>query len=166
MWTAFGIMLGFVSSVAFSNLTWPGTSGPDGTAQYAPWRWMLGSTAIPPMIVCVQVYLCPESPRWYMEKGRFAKAFESFCRLRRHPIQAARDMYYSYKLLEVESAQREGKNLLKEIFTVKRNRRAAQSAGFVMIMQQFCGVNVIAYYSTTIFEQAGWSRENALSTLR
>ena len=143
MWTAFGIMLGFVSSVAFYNVRTPGTPnlGPNnpGTAQFAPWRWMLGSTAIPPMFVCAQVFLCPESPRWYMSKGKFDKAFRSFCRLRNHPIQAARDMYMSYKLLEVESSQREGKNLLVEMFTVKRNRRALQSALFCMFMQQFCG---------------------------
>ena len=29
-------------------------------------------------------------------------------------------------------------------------------------MQQFCGVNVIAYYSTSIFEKAGYSRSQAL----
>jgi hypothetical protein len=29
-------------------------------------------------------------------------------------------------------------------------------------MQQFCGVNVIAYYSTSIFERAGYSRSQAL----
>ncbi|KAK5088973.1 hypothetical protein LTR05_003197 [Lithohypha guttulata] len=162
MWTAFGIMLGFVASVAFSGVFFPGTPGPEGNAQYAPWRWMLGSTAIPPMFVCAQVYFCPESPRWYMEKGRWDKAFRSFCALRLHPVQAARDMYYSFKLLEVEAAQREGKNRLKEVFTVRRNRRAAQSAAFVMYMQQFCGVNVIAYYSTTIFEDSGFSRNNAL----
>jgi hypothetical protein len=28
------------------------------------WRWMMASTSIPPFIVMVQVYLCPESPRW------------------------------------------------------------------------------------------------------
>lgn len=165
MWTAFGIMLGFVASVAFSGLTWPGTpetADDPGTAQFAPWRWMLGSTAIPPMFVCAQVYFCPESPRWYMEKNRFGKAFESFCRLRNHPIQAARDMYYSYKLLQVEAGEREGKNLFAEIFARKRNRRAAQSAIFVMFMQQFCGVNVIAYYSTTIFETSGFTRNQAL----
>ena len=140
MWTAFGIMLGFVASVAFSGLTWPGVEGDGpGASQFAPWRWMLGSTAIPPMFVCAQVYFCPESPRWYMEKKRFDKAFQSFCALRNHPIQAARDMYYSYKLLQVEAGEREGKNLLVEIFARKRNRRAAQSAAFVMFMQQFCG---------------------------
>ncbi|KAB2579763.1 Sugar/inositol transporter [Lasiodiplodia theobromae] len=154
MWTAFGIMLGFVVSVAFENV--------DFLGQYSQWRWMLASTSIPPFIVMVQVYFCPESPRWYMEKGKYDKAFNALKRLRKNEIQAARDMYYAYKLLEIEAAEREGKNLFKEFFMVKRNRRAAQSSFFVMFMQQFCGVNVIAYYSSEIFEQAGFSRSNAL----
>ncbi|KAK7184668.1 hypothetical protein DPSP01_000398 [Paraphaeosphaeria sporulosa] len=154
MWTAFGIMIGFVVSVAFQNT--------DFLGEFSQWRWMLGSTSIPPFLVMVQVYLCPESPRWYMEKGKYDKAFDALCRLRKHKIQAARDMYYAYKLLEVEQAEREGKNLFKEFFTVKRNRRAAQSSFFVMFMQQFCGVNVIAYYSTSIFVEAGFSQSNAL----
>jgi membrane protein YdbS with pleckstrin-like domain len=57
MWTAFGIMLGFVVSVAFENVTIIG-------GETSPWRWMLASTSVPPMFVCVQVYFCPESSRW------------------------------------------------------------------------------------------------------
>ncbi|KFA68285.1 hypothetical protein S40285_06633 [Stachybotrys chlorohalonatus IBT 40285] len=154
MWTAFGICLGFVVSVAFQNT--------DFLGEYSQWRWMLGSTSIPPLLVMLQVYFCPESPRWYMEKGKYDRAFRSMCRLRHHSIQAARDMYYAHKLLEVERSQREGRNLLKEFFAVRRNRRAAQSAWFTMFMQQFCGVNVIAYYSTSIFISAGFSRSDAL----
>ncbi|KAF2008435.1 plastidic glucose transporter 4 [Aaosphaeria arxii CBS 175.79] len=154
MWTAFGIMLGFVVCVAFENV--------DFLGEYSQWRWMLASTSIPPLLVMLQVYFCPESPRWYMEKGKFDKAFQALQRLRKHKIQAARDMYYAYKLLEVEQSEREGKNLFKEFFTVRRNRRAAQSSFFVMFMQQFCGVNVIAYYSSSIFEEAGFDRSNAL----
>ncbi|RTE84866.1 hypothetical protein BHE90_000546 [Fusarium euwallaceae] len=108
------------------------------------------------------VYFCPESPRWYMEKGRFDKAYRSVRRLRFSGVQAARDMYYAYKLLEIERGEREGRNLLKEFFTVRRNRRAAQSAWFCMFMQQFCGVNVIAYYSTSIFQNASYSLSDAL----
>ncbi|KAF2160183.1 hypothetical protein M409DRAFT_60104 [Zasmidium cellare ATCC 36951] len=154
MWTAFGIMLGFVVSVAFQ--------GTDFLGADTQWRWMLGSTSIPPLFVMIQVYLCPESPRWYMEKGKWDKAFDAMRKLRSHEIQAARDMYYASKLLEVESAQREGKNLWKEFFLVKRNRRAAQSSFFVMFMQQFCAVNVIAYYSTQIFIEAGFTETQAL----
>ena len=71
-----------------------------------------------------------------MEKGKYDKAFNALCRLRKHKIQAARDMYYAYKLLEVEQAERAGRNAWKEFFFVRRNRRAAQSSFFVMFMQQ------------------------------
>ncbi|KAF5545560.1 myo-inositol transport ITR1 [Fusarium phyllophilum] len=155
MWTAFGIALGFIVCVAFQKVTIIG--GPN-----SPWRWMMASTSIPPLVVMLQVYLCPESPRWYMERGRFDKAFRSVRKLRFSPVQATRDMYYAYKLLEIERGEREGRNLLKEFFTVRRNRRAAQSAWFCMFMQQFCGVNVIAYYSTSIFTDANYSLSEAL----
>lgn len=125
MWTAFGICLGFVVSVAFQHTDFLGRN--------SQWRWMLGSTSIPPLIVMLQVYFCPESPRWYMEKGKYDKALKSLLRLRHHPVQATRDMYYAYKLLEIEKKEREGRNLLKEFFTVRRNRRAAQSAWFTMV---------------------------------
>merc|ERR1712000_554768 len=155
MWTAFGIALGFIVCVAFQNVTIIG-------GETSPWRWMMASTSVPPLIVMLQVYFCPESPRWYMEKGRFDKAYRSVRRLRFSGVQAARDMYYAYKLLEIERGEREGRNLLKEFFTVRRNRRAAQSAWFCMFMQQFCGVNVIAYYSTSIFQNASYSLSQAL----
>ena len=83
-------------------------------------------------------------------------------RLRATPLQAARDMYYMSALLEAEEDVKKGRNLLLELFRVPRNRRATQASGLVMFMQQFCGVNVIAYYSTTIFLQAGFSRASAL----
>ncbi|KAF5663737.1 myo-inositol transporter [Fusarium heterosporum] len=155
MWTAFGIALGFVVCVAFEKVTIIG-------GETSPWRWMMASTSVPPLIVMLQVYFCPESPRWYMERGHYDKAFRSVRKLRFSPVQATRDMYYAYKLLEIERGEREGRNLLKEFFTVRRNRRAAQSAWFCMFMQQFCGVNVIAYYSTSIFRDGGYSLSEAL----
>jgi MFS family permease len=123
MWTAFGICLGFVVSVAFEKV--------DFLGENTQWRWMLASTSVPPLLVMLQVYFCPESPRWYMEKGRYDKAYRSVCRLRRLPVQATRDMYYAHKLLEVERANR-ANHSWTEFFTVRRNRRAAQSAWFCM----------------------------------
>ncbi|KAL8874881.1 MAG: hypothetical protein Q9198_006688 [Flavoplaca austrocitrina] len=129
-------MLGFVAGVAFGGVMIP--AGVENTQ----WRMILGSTAIPPIFVCAQVYLVPESPRWYMSKGRYEKAFESLQRFRWSRFQAARDLYYIHKQIVIEYELQEGKNLLKEFFVVPRNRRAAQSSFFVMFMQQFCGVNV------------------------
>lgn len=98
-----------------------------------------------------------------MEKNRYMDAFGSMKALRFSKIQAARDMYYAAKLLETEEASRSTRGtIFHEFFKIRRNRRAAQSAFFVMFMQQFCGVNVIAYYSTKIFTDAKFPIEQAL----
>ena len=88
------------------------------------------------MVVCAQVYFCPESPRWYMTKDRYQSAYLALSKLRPSPLQAARDLYYIHSALKVEERLREGKHLWREMFTVPRNRRAAQSSFFVMFMQQ------------------------------
>lgn len=93
---------------------------------------MLGATAIPPLFVMAQVYMCPESPRWYISKGRYTDAFKSFCRLRSSPLQAARDLYYADKQIEVETREKSGRNFVSEIIHNRRVRRGAQSAFFVM----------------------------------
>ncbi|KAL2869062.1 sugar porter family MFS transporter [Aspergillus lucknowensis] len=157
MWTAFGIMLGYIASVAFMDVVVDGLPGFN-------WRLMLASTAIPPFFVCIQVYFCPESPRWYMIRDRYHDAFDALCKLRPSQLQAARDLYYIHAALKVEEKLREGKQLWREMFTVPRNRRAAQSSFFVMFMQQFCGVNAIMYYSSSMFRDAGFDRRTAFIT--
>ncbi|KAJ5628927.1 MFS sugar transporter, partial [Penicillium lividum] len=154
MWTAFGIMLGNIMGVAFMSV------GND-----LNWRLMLGSTVFLPLIVCAQVYVCPESPRWLIQHGKINKAYVNFKILRPTELQAARDLYYAYVGVELEREINKGKNFFSmflELFTVPRNRRATLASWIVMFMQQFCGVNVIAYYSTTIFEDSGYSTSSAL----
>ncbi|RDK37686.1 hypothetical protein M752DRAFT_330259 [Aspergillus phoenicis ATCC 13157] len=154
MWTAFGIMLGNIMGVAFM-----------GVSRDLSWRLMLGSTVVLPLVVCAQVYFCPESPRWLIQHNRINKAFESFRTLRPSDLQAARDLYYAYVQVELERKVNTGKNFFSmflELFTVPRNRRATLASWIVMFLQQFCGVNVIAYYSTTIFQDSGYSIQEAL----
>ena len=65
-------------------------------------------------------------------------------------------------MLEAEKEIKSDQNGFLQLFTVPRNRRAALASTIVMFMQQFCGVNVIAYYSSNIFSQAGFSNIKAL----
>ncbi|KAK9452060.1 uncharacterized protein V1518DRAFT_49370 [Limtongia smithiae] len=158
MWTAFGIMLGYVADVAFYNV--PDTTHITGMN----WRLMLGSAMAPAVIVCAQVFFCPESPRWCMSRGRHVEAFEAMCRLRQTRLEAARDLFYMHALLVEEEAAKRARtrSTVIELFAVARNRRAALASWIVMFMQQFCGVNVIAYYSSVIFTDSGFSEISAL----
>jgi len=156
MWTAFGIMLGDLVDVAFFFI--PDVPGIKGRN----WRLMLGSAGIPAFIVCIQVLFAPESPRWLIGRGRYQEAYNELSRLRFSPVQAARDLYYIHVSLEAEREIASGRNRLVEMFTVPRNRNAALASFIVMFGQQFCGVNVIAYYSSTVFFQSGFSRVSSL----
>lgn len=133
MWTAFGIMLGNIMGVAFGGLR------PD-----LAWRLILGSTVVLPLIVCAQVYFCPESPRWLIQHGQISKAFESFQSIRHTDLEAARDLYYTHVNVQLEARINKGKNfftMFRDLFTVPRNRRATLASWIVMFMQQFCGVS-------------------------
>ncbi len=50
----------------------------------------------------------------------------------------------------------------KFLFTVPRNRHAVYASYTVMISQQLCGINIIAFYSSTIFSSSGFSTTAAL----
>ncbi|KAI4600293.1 hypothetical protein KJ359_000647 [Pestalotiopsis sp. 9143b] len=158
MWTAFGIMIGYVADLAFYFV--PDQSGIIGLN----WRLMMGSAGIPAVIVCVLIWWTPESPRWYLTKNRHADAYKAVCQLRYEKVQAARDLFYMDTLLQVErEAMDIGRSKVKELFTVRRNRNAMIASEIVMFMQQFCGVNAIAYYSTQIFIDASFPQTSALA---
>ncbi|KAI4235958.1 MAG: hypothetical protein L6R40_006326 [Gallowayella cf. fulva] len=146
MWTAFGIFLGFCANLAVYDV------GP------IAWRLQLGSAFIPAVPLVIGVYFCPESPRWYLKKGQYQKAFQSLCRLRNTPLQAARDLYYIHAQL-TEEADIIGKSnyvtRFIELFTIPRVRRATLASFVVMLAQQMCGINIIAFYSSTVFKEAG-----------
>ncbi|KAJ7136496.1 hypothetical protein C8R43DRAFT_1020410 [Mycena crocata] len=156
MWTAFGIMLGDLVDVAFYFVPdKPGITGLN-------WRLMLASAGIPALFVCLQVMWAPESPRWLIGRGRYEQAYKELSRLRFSKVQAARDLYYIHVLLEAEKEVVSGRHRLWEMWSIARNRNAAIASFIVMFGQQFCGVNVIAYYSSTVFFQSGFSRVASL----
>jgi MFS family permease len=169
VWTAFGILLGTCANLVFVN------SGS------IAWRLQFGSAFIPAVPLLIGIWFCPESPRWLMKKHRLGKAYQSLLRLRNSPLQAARDLYFIHAQIVYEDTLLEESGLSKtsnmftrfvELFTIPRLRRATQASGVVMIAQQMCGsewriyspfdgkvltyaVNIMAFYSSTIFSNAG-----------
>ena len=153
LWVVAGIFLGFCANVIVKD-----------TGRIS-WRLQLGSAFIPSLILMCGVYFCPESPRWLMKHGQHAKAFRSMCRLRAHPIIGARDFYYSWVIYEEELRETAGSTYFSRLwdcFAVPRIRRANYGASTVMIAQQMCGINIISFYSSTIFKNAGYTAVEAL----
>ncbi|KAF2143731.1 uncharacterized protein K452DRAFT_296717 [Aplosporella prunicola CBS 121167] len=153
MWTAFGIFLGFCANLAVYNVG------------KIAWRLQLGSAFIPAVPLLVGIFFCPESPRWLMKKGRYAEAYKSMCKLRNTPLQAARDVYYVHSQLIIEADIIGTSNFVTrffELFTIPRVRRATLASFIVMLAQQMCGINIIAFYSSSIFVAAGSGALEAL----
>jgi hypothetical protein len=108
------------------------------------WRLQLGSAFIPSFILGCGIWFCPESPRWLMKHGKYAKGFRSMVRLRAHPIIAAKDYYYSHVIYQEELREARGAGYFSRLwdcFAVPRIRRANYGASTVMIAQQMCGIN-------------------------
>jgi sugar porter (SP) family MFS transporter len=153
MWTAFGIFLGFCANLILYRI------GP------IAWRLQVGSAFLPAIPLVIGVFFCPESPRWYMKRNRYRDAFNSLCKLRFSEVQAARDLYYIHCQLLLETELIGDRSYIKrffELFYVPRVRRATLASWVVMIAQQMCGINIISFFSSSIFLQATGSEAKAL----
>jgi len=159
VWTAFGILLGTCANLIFVH------SG------RIAWRLQFASAFIPAIPLLCGIWFCPESPRWLLKKGRVHKAYESLLKLRNSPLQAARDVYFIHAQLMYEDRLLEESGLAKnsnmfvrfgELFTIPRLRRATQASGVVMLAQQMCGINIMSFYSSTIFSNTGADLQTSL----
>lgn len=150
---AFGIFVGFVANVAVYDF------GPN------TWRFQLAGPFLSTLPLLVLIYMCPESPAWRIKHGaRYDLAYQSLSKLRNTELQAARDLYLSFLR---RSSKPDDNDLsyfqqIADLFTIPRIRRATMGAYTVMIAQQLCGINIISFYSSTIFADANFSTFGAL----
>ncbi|KAF2111260.1 hypothetical protein BDV96DRAFT_189689 [Lophiotrema nucula] len=153
LWVAFGIFIGFCSNLVFYRIG------------RLAWRFQLAAAFAPAIPILMFIWLCPESPRWLLKKGRIQESFKSFSRLRNSEVQAARDLYYAYCQVKEEESAFGGASFfsrMTELFTVPRLRRATLGGAIAMTAQQFSGINIMAFYSSTIFAEAGYSVRQCL----
>lgn len=134
MWTAFGIFLGFCANLAVANVG------------AIAWRLQLGSAFIPAVPLALGIWFCPESPRWYIKKRRYAKAYGALSVLRSHKILAARDLILIDAQMGIEQeiiGSTSYATRFVELFTVPRLRRGVIAATVVNLAQQMCGINIM-----------------------
>lgn len=86
-----GILFGFSSNLVVSRI------GP------LSWRFQFASAFLPTVPLIALVFVCPESPRFLLKRGRYREAYQSLLQLREIPLQAAKELYYMNCQIQAET---------------------------------------------------------------
>ncbi|WP_248240488.1 sugar porter family MFS transporter [Microbacterium kunmingense] len=121
------------------------------------WRWMLLVEAVPAVVYGVLAFTMPESPRFLISQGKYDEARAIFA----HLVPEA-DLNQTMKDLEQAiAADKKSKGV-----SLRGPRFGLQGIVWVGIIlsvfQQFVGINVIFYYSTTLWRAVGFTEQNSL----
>jgi sugar porter (SP) family MFS transporter len=119
------------------------------------WRWMLAISSIPAALVLIVLLRLPDTPRWYMMRGRVDEARETFAR-----TDPEADVERELEDIQADlRAERGG-----EIRTMLRTPflRATVFVVVLGFLVQITGINAITYYSPSIFKELGWSDTTSL----
>ncbi|AQG81535.1 sugar porter family MFS transporter [Spirosoma montaniterrae] len=119
--------------------------------QIEGWRLMFWAGFIPAAVLLGGMFFVPESPRWLLSKGRDEQARQVLARI--HEADAV-----DREMTQIQAAVRDERNRQgdwRELFSAKLRIPLLIGIG-IFFIQQFSGINAVIYYSTRIFEMAGF----------
>ncbi|WP_270452037.1 sugar porter family MFS transporter [Kocuria marina] len=121
------------------------------------WRWMFIAEALPAIAYGLAALRIPESPRYLVSLGREAAAAEIL-----HACTGVADT--AGKIKEIRrSIAVDHRMSLRDLADRALGLKPIVWVGIlVAISQQFVGINVIFYYSTTLWRSIGFDESNAL----
>ncbi|WP_426687960.1 sugar porter family MFS transporter [Rhodanobacter ginsengiterrae] len=157
------IVLGIFAAL-LSDAWLSGTAG--GSSQplwlgLAAWRWMFLVATLPALIYGVLVLGVPESPRHLVAKGRLDEARVVLRKVLNMHSDAALDS----KLHDIrESLRSEHKPRLSDLRGKAAGLLPVVWIGILLsVFQQFVGINVIFYYSSTLWHSVGFSEADSFT---
>ncbi|PLB46225.1 sugar transporter [Aspergillus steynii IBT 23096] len=121
------------------------------------WRFPLMFQSFFTIIVMIGLLYLPDSPRWLIMKGRHTEARDVTARLVNKPED---DPAVDEELRNIndalEAQSRDGPFRYRELLTngPSQNCRRAALAMIAQFFQQICGINLITYYATFLFENS------------
>lgn len=119
------------------------------------WRWMFGLGAVPSGLFLAGALWLPESTRWLLKNGFKDKAEKILCKI--GGSDYAKDMIASVSLTKEKPVK------LNYSSVFEKQVMPAVIVGIgLAVFQQFCGINVVFNFTTTIFESVGFSQEDQL----
>lgn len=119
------------------------------------WRWMFGLGVVPSLLFLIGIVWLPESPRWLIAKGRLNEARAVLLRFGNSAV-------VEKTVDEVVNSNKETSPISFKEVLHKSVRPAVVIGVTLAIFQQFCGINVVFNYTSTIFESIGASLDQQL----
>ncbi|MGZ8804854.1 MAG: sugar porter family MFS transporter [Microbacterium sp.] len=122
------------------------------------WRWMFLSELVPAVIYGVLALTIPESPRYLIARGQLEKAKEVLTRYVGGDVEKT-----STDILKTVEGKPD-----KPRFRILRGPKFGLLpivwVGIgLSVLQQFTGINVIFYYSTTLWQAVGFTEQDSLT---
>ncbi|GAA3328155.1 sugar porter family MFS transporter [Paeniglutamicibacter sulfureus] len=124
------------------------------------WRIMFAVCAVPAVALFIGMLRMPESPRWLVEKRRYAEALRVLKTVR----PAERALAELHDVERTAAAENKGNKPIgiKAVVTNKWLMRIILVGIGVSMAQQLTGINSIMYYGTRVLEESGMSSQQAV----
>jgi SP family arabinose:H+ symporter-like MFS transporter len=119
------------------------------------WRWMLAISAVPAALVLLVLLRLPDTPRWYVMRGRMDEARATLAR-----TDPEADAERELEDIRADLQAEHGGSLATML-----RRPYARATFFVVVLGflvQITGINAITYYSPSIFKELGWGDRTSL----
>jgi sugar porter (SP) family MFS transporter len=123
------------------------------------WRWMFASAAVPAVFWGVIATTIPESPRYLVKKHRTSDARRVLAR-----VMGRGDV--DGKIRDIGRSIAEDRAVhLRDLRGPRLGLLPIVWVGILLsVFQQFVGINVIFYYSSSLWQAVGFSESNAMLT--
>ncbi|XP_031769007.1 facilitated trehalose transporter Tret1-like isoform X2 [Galleria mellonella] len=129
--------------------------------KYLDWSQLAYLGAALPVPFFLLMFTIPETPQWYISRGRNEDARNALQWLRGKNTKIENEMH-NIALMNAETEASESN--IKDLFSMKYMKSILICLG-LMTFQQLSGINAVIFYTVSIFKMSGSAVDENLSTI-
>ncbi|MFI7098588.1 sugar porter family MFS transporter [Streptomyces sp. NPDC050161] len=120
-------------------------------AQWEAWRWMLGMAALPAVALFAGLFFLPDTPRWYISRGRPDDA----ARVLRRTLPAGEVAAELARIDRARNLEADARRSAWQELRTPWVRRLLLVGIGLAVVQQITGVNAVIYFAPKILASTG-----------